>query len=267
MHFEYGTEAGSTGRRSVTFASTDEQTVGSDFADHTVTANVAKLLPNSLYVVRSVATNASGETVSADQTVKTPADPPPPPPVIGKTFNIKPVSGVVLVEGPGGTFIPLTQAEQIVPGAVIDARKGVLQLTSATTKKKKLQKGVFQKGVFSVTQSKKRRLKGLVELRLARAIGGVQLSKGCNNRRAGALAGAAKKKSSKVLNLLNSNADGKFRTRGKYSSATVRGTKWDMADRCDGTFTKVRRGSVAVEDFKRRKVVTLGAGDAYLAKP
>ena len=31
---------------------------------------------------------------------------------------------------------------------------------------------------------------------------------------------------------------GKFRTKGRYSSATVRGTNWLTADRCDGTFTR-----------------------------
>jgi hypothetical protein len=265
MHFEYGTEAGTTGR-AITFAKTAEQPVGSDFAEHTVTATVTDLLPNSPYVVRSVAANASGQTVSVEQTVQTPADPPPPPPVIGKTFNVKPVSGVVLVEGPGGTFIPLTQAEQIVPGAVVDARKGALQLTTATTKKKKLQKGVFKQGVFSIKQAKKRRLKGLVDLRLTRSVDGQPLSKGCNSRRSAELGSAAKKKS-KVLNLLKSDAKGNFKTSGKYSAATVRGTKWDMADRCDGTLTKVSRGTVDVADFGRRKVVTVSAGGSYLAKP
>jgi len=30
---------------------------------------------------------------------------------------------------------------------------------------------------------------------------------------------------------------GRFRTRGRYSSATVRGTDWTVTDRCDGTLT------------------------------
>jgi hypothetical protein len=59
---------------------------------------------------------------------------------------------------------------------------------------------------------------------------------------------------------------GKFRTRGRYSSATVRGTSWFVQDRCDGTFTRVRTGTVEVFDFGRNETVTLNAGDTYLAE-
>jgi hypothetical protein len=173
-----------------------------------------------------------------------------------------------LIKGPGGDAIPLTDAQQVVPGAVIDARKGALQLTAATTTKGKTQQGVFKKGVFTATQSKKRRPKGLVELRLAiRDLAGRPLTKGCNTRRDASLAHAAKKPKSKVLNLLKSDAKGTFGTRGKYSAATVRGTKWDTAERCDGTFTRVHRGVVAVQDLSRHKRVIVRAGHSYLAKP
>lgn len=166
-------------------------------------------------------------------------------PVIGESFNLKPVSGTVLVKQPSGEFVPLTDADQIAPGTVIDARRGALQLTAATTKKGKLQKGVFRTGIFSVKQSRR----GLVELRLS-------TTKAC-----------AAKKNKKVLNLLKADAKGKFRTRGKYSAATVRGTKWDTADRCDGTLTTVRQGSVTVEDLRLDKRVTVSAGQSYLATP
>ena len=59
---------------------------------------------------------------------------------------------------------------------------------------------------------------------------------------------------------------GKFRTSGKYSSATVRGTIWLVEDRCDGTLTKVTRGTVQVRDLRRKKTVTVRAGHSYLAR-
>ena len=59
---------------------------------------------------------------------------------------------------------------------------------------------------------------------------------------------------------------GRFRTRGRYAAATVRGTSWDMTDRCDGTLTTVRQGTVAVYDFISRKTVSVHAGQRYLAK-
>ena len=69
-----------------------------------------------------------------------------------------------------------------------------------------------------------------------------------------------------MLGKLWGNGKGKFRTNGKYSSATVRGTIWLVQDRCEGTLTKVKRGTVAVRDFKRKKTVSVKAGHSYLAR-
>jgi hypothetical protein len=71
---------------------------------------------------------------------------------------------------------------------------------------------------------------------------------------------------SKTLQLLHASAHGKFNTRGRYSAATVRGTKWTVADRCDGTLTRDITDSVAVTDFVRHKTIILHAGQSYLAK-
>jgi ferric-dicitrate binding protein FerR (iron transport regulator) len=58
---------------------------------------------------------------------------------------------------------------------------------------------------------------------------------------------------------------GHFRTRGRNSSASARGTKWTMSDSCGGTLTIVRSGTVVVRDFTLRKNKTLRAGQRYLA--
>jgi hypothetical protein len=85
----------------------------------------------------------------------------------------------------------------------------------------------------------------------------------CNVGKAGD-AHAARAKS-KVLQLLHASAHGKFRTSGRYSAATVRGTKWTMTARCDGTLVRDITDSVAVTDFVRHKTVVLHAGQSYLA--
>jgi hypothetical protein len=59
---------------------------------------------------------------------------------------------------------------------------------------------------------------------------------------------------------------GHFRTKGHYSSATVRGTFWLTNDRCDGTLIAVKQGSLQVFDFGRNKKVLVKAGKSYLAK-
>jgi hypothetical protein len=59
---------------------------------------------------------------------------------------------------------------------------------------------------------------------------------------------------------------GSFRTTGKHSAATVRGTKWLTQERCDGTLTRVTRGVVSVFDKTLNKTVTVRAGRSYLAR-
>jgi hypothetical protein len=157
----------------------------------------------------------------------------------------------------GRRFVPLTAERQLPVGSILDTRRGVVGLTSAASTRGATQTGDFTAGVFQVLQS--RHLRGLTDLNLA---GGSFL--GCSSR-AGRNAAAAL--SSRVIRRLRGTASGRFRTRGHYSAATVRGTIWDTIDRCDGTLTRVKRGVVVVRDFRKRRNITLQAGKSYLAKP
>ena len=69
-----------------------------------------------------------------------------------------------------------------------------------------------------------------------------------------------------MLGLLRGVAKGRFRTTGRFSAATVRGTDWGVRDRCDGTLTVVRQGVVLVTDFRLHTTVAVRAGQTYLAK-
>ncbi len=278
MHFEYKAELAGASAAAITYdARTPEQPVGSDFADHTVTATVANLLPNSTYHFRAVAANPSGVAPSLDATFKTATDPPPPPPVLGKSVNATPVSGTVLVLLPGQGhissagahasavkgvgFIPLTEARQLPVGTIFDTSAGVARLTSATAVKGAIQSGDFSAGVFKLLQD--RRQKGLTELDL---VEGKSTTAKCAAPIGKAQTAARRALPKTVLNLLRATAKGKFKTQGKYSSATVRGTTWTTSDRCDGTLTAVKRGVVVVSDLRRRRQIVVRAGRAYLAK-
>jgi hypothetical protein len=70
----------------------------------------------------------------------------------------------------------------------------------------------------------------------------------------------------KVVRALWSQGTGRFKTKGKYASATVRGTNWETADQCDGTLTTVTEGAVLVRDIRLKKNVVVKAGGSYLAK-
>ncbi len=69
-----------------------------------------------------------------------------------------------------------------------------------------------------------------------------------------------------MLGRLTANSHGHFVGRGQYSAATVRGTTWSVQNRCDGTLTRVVRGTLSVRDFRLRKTVTLFTGQSYLAR-
>ena len=76
------------------------------------------------------------------------------------------------------------------------------------------------------------------------------------------------KRSKRKVRRLWGKGKGSFRTAGKRSTATVRGTWWLVEDRCDGTLTRVREGRVDVRDLRLRKTIKLRAGkrSLYLAK-
>jgi hypothetical protein len=206
--------------------------------------------------------------------------PPPaevPPPVLGRAVNVEVVSGRVLVAVPRGgsttpgqarasqkglRFVPLTADRQIPVGSFLNTRRGTVRLTSAAGRGTKTQAARFSAGLFQVLQSRRRRAKGLTELRLK----GSSFRR-CRTRRGGQRSGArAARLSRRTIRRLRGRGRGRFRTKARYSAGLVRGTVWITADRCDGTLTTVKRGKVAVRDFRRHKTVTVRAGHSYLAR-
>jgi hypothetical protein len=197
----------------------------------------------------------------------------PPPPVLGKSVDVQTVSGQVFVKLPPGAklsaapspplkgqgFVPLARARQIPVGSILDTTDGTVRLTAATPTPSRAQSGDFSAGTFRVTQARKQR--GLTDLRLIDARSARQVCVPAGRART-----ARRGLSRKVLALLRARVHGRFSTRGTYSSVAARGTSWSMADRCDGTLTRVTRGVVVVRDLRLRRNMTLRAGRSYLAK-
>ena len=179
-----------------------------------------------------------------------------PPPVLGKSVTVGRESGTVLVKTKGQGFKPLTQDRGIPVGSFVDTRRGVVSLTSAANARGVTQAGTFTAGIFQVLQG--RRSRGLTSLRLS--------GKGFGSCARAGKAVASRRLSRRVIRKLRANAKGRFTTRGRFASATVRGTRWDMTDRCDGTLTRVRRGVVVVDDLRRHRRITVRAGKSYLAR-
>jgi uncharacterized repeat protein (TIGR01451 family) len=200
------------------------------------------------------AASPSGPSPATTQTL--------PPPQLRESANAQQVRGVVLVRLPGtNRFVPLGDLRQIPFGAVLDARKGTVRLTTAANARGETQSAEFYEGVFRISQLPS----GLTDLRL---VGGNKsvCAAGRRGKRSALASKRRPRRSTRTVRRLWGNGSGEFRTSGSYSSAAVRGTTWLVADRCDGTLTRVTQGTVAVRDLVLRKTITLKAGRSYLAQ-
>jgi hypothetical protein len=158
-------------------------------------------------------------------------------------------TGTVLVNGAPFTGGPIPY------GSRVDVTNGTLQLTTDTGTLIVYGDGVAAAFVIVRGRDGKRTI---VEFRL---VGGD--FRACTRRAissTGALPPTAK------VRQLWGKGKGRFRTRGHYAAATVRGTTWLTLDRCDGTLVRVSAGKVQVTDFVKRKTVLVSAGKSYLAK-
>ena len=177
-----------------------------------------------------------------------------PAPTPGQDVNATPIAGDVLVKVAGTPqFVPLSVPSLVPVGSQLDATKGRVELTAARAG------GItdtsqFYDGTFQVTQPTPT---AIAELRLV--LGDFSV---CSLP-----SFTATDKNKRRVRRLWGSGKGKFRTRGRYSSATVRGTVWKTEDRCDGTLTQVQEGSVTVRDIGRKKDVVVRAGKSYLAEP
>ena len=174
------------------------------------------------------------------------------PPRLGRSVVVATVKGRVLFRAPGSRrFTALTDAQNIPVGALVDTRNGTVRLTSARDAQGASQTGEFYEGVFQIRQ--KKASGAVTDL----ALRGGSFAR-CP-RRARASAGRTVRK-------LWGKGSGKFRTTGRFSSATIRGTTWLTTDRCDGTLTRVTEGSVTVRDLVRRRNIVVAAPKSYFAR-
>jgi hypothetical protein len=200
-------------------------------------------------------------------------------PTLAQTVVVRVVSGRVFIRYPRGKrqtpftgaiaagriaqaqpgaqsgFVPLNGASTVPLGSTIDTEEGRIALTSAANRAGATQTADFYDGVFTVTQADAGR--PVTELRLR----GLPYRANCAVGASRAAHAAAKRR----LGKLWGSGTGRFRTRGRFSAATVRGTKWLAVERCDGTLTQVTRGTVSVFVRTTGQRVSVSAGDSFLA--
>ena len=170
-----------------------------------------------------------------------------PRPEAGKTVNVYPLRGRVKVRRRGAAALRALDDEAQIPvGSLVDASDGEVKIVSARGTVRGTQTGKFSEGAFVVRQRRARH--AVTELVLSGS--------------AGAARAAAKPARPKLW----AEAKGRFRTRGKHAAATVRGTRWYIEDRPNGTFIKVLEGVVSVRDYVRPWTVLVSAGESYLTR-
>jgi hypothetical protein len=242
-----------------------------------VSATLTGLQPSTTYHFQLVASNSDGTTSGGDLTFTTAADqsapevtapapadpgatpiapapnetPAAPTPVLGQTVNVAATVGTVVVRLPGAARpVPVEATTSVPVGTLVDTRKGAVALTTAVPGGA-TQGATVHGGLFQVRQPASG--KGMTELVLR----GPKPT--CGARAAAATGRRPPRK------LWSSDHGGRFRTRGSNAVATVRGTSWYMADRCDGTYTRVKHGKVSVRDLHSGRTFLLRAGQSHLA--
>ena len=189
-------------------------------------------------------------TVTMDAAKSAGADFLPPPPIPGESANLSLTRGAVLVRVPRSTeFVGLKGATQVPLGSQVDTSAGAVKVT--VSRGVALDTSEFYAGLFTVLQPS------------ARAIGELRLDGGDFLDCVPSVRALAKKRPPRKL---WGSGKGRFKTRGRYSSATVRGTKWLTEDLCDATRITVVEGTVVVHDFVRNRDVNVHAGHSYRAE-
>jgi hypothetical protein len=183
----------------------------------------------------------------------------PPPPIAGQSVNLDPVGGIVKTKCPGNEdFSKVQLAVQIPISCIVDVRNGTVDLTASKGSRGDTESAFFWGGIFGIAQESGDDKEAVMTL-----AGRLE----CEKRKI--------EKNGRVMlrsrgpgRKLWGSGKGDYKTSGSHGAATVRGTTWLVADRCDGsTLFKVTEGTVWVRDFVKGILVVLHEGDSYIAKP
>ena len=181
--------------------------------------------------------------------VQTPTPTPEPTPTFNDEVVVEPVRGTVLVCPPRSTrCVPLRAGDAIPMGSTIDTKKGEVELTSLPSPRWHAADREVLATASSASPSRRRSPSSR------------------SPRSSTAPAAPAPPQKKPKSRKLWGDGKGKFRTKGRYAAATVRGTKWLVQDACTTTLVRVTQGSVSVRDQVRKRNVIVRKGKSYTAR-
>lgn len=167
-------------------------------------------------------------------------------PRLGNSVTLGAISGSIRMRGRGArAFTRLRGLETVGVGAELDASRGRVAVTSAVDRRGSVQTARVSGGRFVVRQG--RGTGGLTTLRLSGPMACPSASATASRR-------------------LSVVAGGRFRSLGRYATATAGAGNWTMKDTCTATTTSVRRGSVTVRDLATQTTITVTAGHSVTSR-
>ena len=182
---------------------------------------------------------------------------------LGESVGMAPAGGDVKVRLPGRhEWTTLSDDAPLPLGSAVDAREGLVEIASEATN------GVEQNAVVTgaIVRVEQNVIdQGATEL----VIGGGDFSGCAAGAEASAVkarAAARKRTKSGVVRGLWAAGKGRFRTRGRFGTASVRGTRWATVDRCSTTTVKVFDGVVDVTDLITGRTTAVEAGEKHVVR-
>ena len=228
-------------------------------------------------VANATQTDGDGDRVGDACDVLPPGDAPV---VAGATAQVTAISGEVFIKLPQGKkarisqkapvagFVPIKGVATVPVGSEIDARKGELEIKTASKYTSKgqrtgLQQGRFAAAMFELRQKRQTRQK---KAATAKPVTDLVLETPPGLTRACASAATSQPIKGIVRSLSATSLKGSFRAVGAAATVTSTSGSWIIQGRCDGTLTQVGRGRATVYDEALKKNVTVRSGQGYLAK-
>lgn len=172
----------------------------------------------------------------------------------GRSFNVAPASGDVLVAPLGiGVALPLREEDLVPIGSAVDATTGRLRLATASAPGGPLQQAEVYAGPFILQQGTGPA--PYTNFRLPPLP--------CSSPRVASIAAKRRKKKRK---LWVSESGGRWRSSTGSTSAAAVGTLWKTTLLCEGTRVTVQEGTVRVRDLIRGRSRLVTAGQSFLVR-
>lgn len=188
-----------------------------------------------------------------------------PAPVTNRSLALAPTTGTAFVRPRlASTAVPVREPDLVPDGSVFDTERGGLAIGVAQAGQ--VRTTTLTQGRVTIDQDAGRN--PITKVKLVAPLTGCPTTR-ARSSQAGILAFAKssqRKRKGRRQRRVVARGNGRFRTDGRYGSATVRGTEWQTVDTCKATSVRVFSGSVSVFDRVRGKRRTVRAGQRVVIR-